>query len=882
MFFNPLFISNASNGNAVESTKKNKFTNSNYLFANIINVSKEKLSFAESNVELDEINKKLFNYLKSNNFPLIKETDANTNQFISDELALSSFLSQIMEQINEANFNTKNIDDENNNIEADVLPEQINNIIKSVSAGNKISIPFNNNGKVAFVEIQNFDKALIDGNLPKGIKLGNTSQNEIKLTDDDINKVISNISIALREVFNSENITMATNKVETIITNITNDFSKLIQSNNETFQPQKNILANLIGGIEKEFKLNCNESNELKKVIVTEFAKLINDKSVSIKSTTPKTNLATLKELSEELSLTPSEQKLINSFNLAVVNPIELKEKIEFLLSKSDNYNELKPLLEKTNIFINNNFSQPKQIVSSEKLPIQELSKELNLSDKEVELVKSFVTEKISLPELAKQLKVEAIKVNDSPVLKAVTEKLNSFLNNSSNVKANFTIEKLPIQELAKELNLTTAENKQLNQLNTEIVDFVELKYLIKSKILSEPNSKELKSLLSKIELIDIPAKSSDSNKKELINNIDLTTKEYKHSKTKIVDKVKIGLKNIFASSNSENKEVASTKPNFAITIKNEKSQESFLLNNLEKNESKSPELLKKSIYTSKESLELTRLKIIPLNEEVAKKFELKTVDNEFKRASFKKVTGEFKFSNSGNNSEKGYSESENLANNNSNLNNSEISVLKNSKLDSAEKTFAKQVSDNFQATDSKNEDLKKKFSQATKSNDTKITETIMPKTAFVENQIRNIELKVIPKAVLQKLDIKNIKEEISNLIQKGEKKSVEFQLNPENFGKMNIKLEVINKMVSAFIKVENETTQQVIQNNLEGLKTSLNQQGLQLSSLNVSLADAEGKNNRYFKQKKKNNNAFNIKVTGFDDKFAHKNLGYNNYDFIA
>jgi len=163
-----------------------------------------------------------------------------------------------------------------------------------------------------------------------------------------------------------------------------------------------------------------------------------------------------------------------------------------------------------------------------------------------------------------------------------------------------------------------------------------------------------------------------------------------------------------------------------------------------------------------------------------------------------------------------------------------------------------------------------------------KNSETYMPKTAFVEHQIRNNDMRVIPKATVKQLDLKNIKEEISSLIQKGEKKSVEFQLNPENLGKMNIKLEVTNKMVSASIKVENETTQQAVQNSLEGLKNSLNQQGLQLSSLNVSLADADEKNNRYFKQKKKNNSGLNVKVNGFDDKFAHKNLGYNNYDFIA
>ncbi|PIQ09855.1 MAG: hypothetical protein COW71_04705, partial [Ignavibacteriales bacterium CG18_big_fil_WC_8_21_14_2_50_31_20] len=490
--------------------------------------------------------------------------------------------------------------------------------------------------------------------------------------------------------------------------------------------------------------------------------------------------------------------------------------------------------------------------------------------------------EKVSLLELSKELKAEAVKVNASPVLKAVSAKMDSFITKTAEVNTIVKADKLPLQEIVKELKLTPNESKLIDELGVQKIDLSELKKSIKTELANQPNNKELKSLLSKVECIDLTSKTSVSSKQEINTNTDLAFSKNENIKSKMVDKVKTGLKNIFNSSDSEKKEIQSAKSNFVITLKSEKSPESLNIDKLTKAESKSPELLKKSIYSSKESIELTKVKIIPINEDVAKKLEQKSVDNDFRKASYKNITGEFKSNNAGDHSKSNYSESKNFTNSQSNLNDAKINNLETNKSDSIDKTFDKQVFNSSQEINNKAEVSKSKLAGETKSNDIKVNETLMPKTAFVEHQIRNSDLRVMPKTVVQKLDLKNIKEEISNLIQKGEKKSVEFQLNPENLGKMNIKLEVINKMVSASIKVDNETTQQAVQNSLEGLKTSLNQQGVQLSSLNVSLADSEEKNSRYFKQKKKNNNTMNLKVNGFDDKFAHKNLGYNNYDFIA
>ncbi|MBU0472776.1 MAG: flagellar hook-length control protein FliK [Bacteroidetes bacterium] len=1184
MFFNPLFISNASTGNIADGTKENKFTNSNYLFADIINVSKEKLSLTEPNIEIDEKNKALFANLKSSNFPLNTKADANTNQFVSDNENLNVFLAKVYEKINASKENVGTTEKNNSKLEATVIPEQITQIIELLNNGEKVSIPLNNNGKIAFVEIQKYDKNLNSENSNKGIKLGSTTQSGIQLTDVDIKRVIADISAALNNGFSTEKFEMSDKKVKDIIAKIETSFSKLVPLKDETFQPQKNILSNLIANIENEFNLDSAASSELKKVIVAQFAKVINEKSGnSVKeanSSDAKMDAGSSTSILKGLNLNPNEEELIKSFNIAVVSPTELKEKIELLLSESSNISELKPILNKINNFLKNNSSQPKEnataekftlpevakelnlspkeaafikSVTSEKISLPELSKELkaeaikpnavpelksialklenylsneaiakpsltaekitlpeiakelNLSPKEVELVKSVTSEKISLPELSKELKAEAIKPNAAPELKSIAIKLENYLSNEaiakpssvsekitlpeiakqlnlnpkeveliksvttekislpelskelkaevikpnavpelksvaiklenylsneaiakpsstaekitlpevakelnlnpkevafvksvtsekislpelskelkaevikpnaapelksiaiklenylsneaiakpSSVSEKITLpeiakelklnpkevelvksiatekislselsrelkaeiikpnaapelksialklenylsneaiakpssvsEKITLPEIAKELNLTSSESKLVGDLEIEKLDLNELKKSIKAEIISNPNSKELKSLLNKIDSINLDSKSDLGKNQESINKEIFSSKESFEVKPKIVEKDNSEIKNNLNVS-TEKPEIKNEKSDYIFTLKNEKSADSLAFDKIVKVETKSPELLKKSIYTSKESIELTKVKVIPINEDVARKMELKSTDDDFKRLSFKKVNTEQKVSNVNDNLKKSFSESDS-SKNSANFSQSNVINSDFSKADFSDKNFAKNVSENSKEVNTKTEISKKESVGEAKTNEVKNSETTMPKTAFVENQIRNHDMRVIQKATVKQLDLKNIKEEISSLIQKGEKKSVEFQLNPENLGKMNIKLEIVNKIVSASIKVESETTQQAVQNSLEGLKTSLTQQGVQLSSLSVSLSNSEDKNNRYFKQKRKGNNPMNVKINGLEDKFAHKNLGYNNYDFIA
>lgn len=733
MFFNPLFISSASAATNVDSPKEGKFTNSNYLFADIINVSNEKLSNSEVNIEIDDNNISLFNNLKSVDIPLSENKEAVKNQYLGNLENLSSFLLNILgakDFKSEVSSTDKN---NNNSSDVTVIPEQIAQLVDILNS-EKISLPINNNGKNIFVDIQKFDaESIAKNSSTKNIQLTNSASNGSMFSELDFKKIISDISLALEESFNSENITMGEEKIQAITTKLETAFSSLVKSNSGTLQPQKNILGNLISNIEKEFALNNTESTELKNIIVTQFAKVLNGNTA--KST-------------DEASGQTSFSKTIDTF------------------------------------------------VSSEKI---------ELSQNEKELIKSINGTSLNASELKKKVELKLSESGNNPELKMLLNKIQKF-------------------ESATDVNLS---------------------------------------------------KPAEANSKTVIPPL-----EKNNTGSKIIDKVKSGIKNIIASSEVDTPKSENEK--YLFTLKNEKTPDSVTVNENLLAKKKTPELLKTSIYSSKESVDLSNVKIIPLNEEI-KKVDSKITDDNFKKDIHQKINTELKVIKSSENENNSKFENNTASQNEQNLNgnNNSAEILTS---DYSKQSFNKEIQANSEAAAQKETISKKEQTSEVKvgGNDIKINETAMPKASLVDNQVRNQTLNLNDKTIYKTVDIKNIKEEISHLIEKGEKKSVEFQLNPENLGKLAIKLEVINKIVSASIKVDNEATQQLVQNSLEGLKTSLNQNGVQFNSLNVSLSDSEEKNQRHFKQKRKNNNNAKMNVEGFDENFAPKKLGYNNYDFIA
>lgn len=127
---------------------------------------------------------------------------------------------------------------------------------------------------------------------------------------------------------------------------------------------------------------------------------------------------------------------------------------------------------------------------------------------------------------------------------------------------------------------------------------------------------------------------------------------------------------------------------------------------------------------------------------------------------------------------------------------------------------------------------------------------------------------------------------EFSKFIQLGEKQSISFQLTPENLGKVNLIVDLVDNVVTTKIEVENEQVKQFIQSNLEQLKNNLQSNGIHLSNINISLADySQKQNGKVVVEKKK----YNSKISREEEKVeevnlhkATKKMGYNTYEFLA
>ncbi len=135
----------------------------------------------------------------------------------------------------------------------------------------------------------------------------------------------------------------------------------------------------------------------------------------------------------------------------------------------------------------------------------------------------------------------------------------------------------------------------------------------------------------------------------------------------------------------------------------------------------------------------------------------------------------------------------------------------------------------------------------------------------------------------MKRVDSSELVKEITKLAA-GDQKNVVLKLIPEDLGKVKIFLDISNNIIHAHAEVENEAAKILMQNNVDNLKQSLVQQGLQLNSLNISLANHhEQKSNKPYLSKRKA--MYNEQIREISDEEARtvsKNYGYNTYEFLA
>ena len=124
---------------------------------------------------------------------------------------------------------------------------------------------------------------------------------------------------------------------------------------------------------------------------------------------------------------------------------------------------------------------------------------------------------------------------------------------------------------------------------------------------------------------------------------------------------------------------------------------------------------------------------------------------------------------------------------------------------------------------------------------------------------------------------------EISKFIKQGDKSNITLKLMPEKLGTIKIMLDTAGKTVHARLEVANDSVKQMVVQNIDTLKTSLAQQGIQLASLNVSLTNQDSRSNKTYSSKKKSASTVMAANTEDNERIdVQKNMGYNTYEYLA
>lgn len=124
---------------------------------------------------------------------------------------------------------------------------------------------------------------------------------------------------------------------------------------------------------------------------------------------------------------------------------------------------------------------------------------------------------------------------------------------------------------------------------------------------------------------------------------------------------------------------------------------------------------------------------------------------------------------------------------------------------------------------------------------------------------------------------------EVHRIIESSERQTAILKLVPKELGTVKIVLDTIDNSLTARIEVENETVGLVVRNNIEQLKHSLAQSGVNLGSISIALANSDHKQSNNSNSRRKSNSALYAKnIDKAEEKQSTRNLGYNTYEYLA
>lgn len=144
-------------------------------------------------------------------------------------------------------------------------------------------------------------------------------------------------------------------------------------------------------------------------------------------------------------------------------------------------------------------------------------------------------------------------------------------------------------------------------------------------------------------------------------------------------------------------------------------------------------------------------------------------------------------------------------------------------------------------------------------------------------------QVKVRTKELIQPELNSKIVEEISELVISEKKDKAVIYLEPADMGRVKVALEIIENKLTARLEVETNSAKEMLHNQVEYLRDSLSNNGIQLSSLSISLYSSEQKNSKSLRDKRKDSSIKDIDTKeNIQKEKQAKSLGYNTYEFIA
>ncbi|RJP63109.1 MAG: flagellar hook-length control protein FliK [Ignavibacteriales bacterium] len=191
--------------------------------------------------------------------------------------------------------------------------------------------------------------------------------------------------------------------------------------------------------------------------------------------------------------------------------------------------------------------------------------------------------------------------------------------------------------------------------------------------------------------------------------------------------------------------------------------------------------------------------------------------------------------------------------------------------------------------SDSRDKNVSKNNTAPTDTQSTKIDNPVSlsqsNRQVISENQPNNFNeaVHVRTKEIFQPELNKKLLNEISNMAISDKKDKAIINLAPAKLGKIRIALEIIDNKLNARLEVESQAAKEMLTNQVDFLKESLNSNGLQLNTINISLQNSDQKNNKAAREKRKDTNVEKLESKDKGSKENKtKTLGYNTYEFIA